>query len=37
MKLKDAVYNRCPHCGDRQDMVSDEIYGCDQCQTVIPL
>lgn len=33
MKLKDAEYESCGHCNARGKMISDEVFGCDECQS----
>jgi len=34
MIIKEKVYEECPTCGIKK-LVSDVIYGCDQCQKIL--
>jgi len=31
MLLKDRVWKSCPTCGSNRELVSEEVFGCDQC------
>ena len=37
MLIKEATYKECEKCGRRIDQETAEIYGCDECKTVIDL
>jgi hypothetical protein len=31
MIIKSAIYSKCSECNCRKDMISSDIYGCDNC------
>jgi hypothetical protein len=37
MQLRERIYQTCPLCKRNGDMISDEVYGCDQCKKVMDL
>lgn len=37
MKIQEAKYEMCSKCGTRKNLISDEVYGCDQCRKPISI
>ena len=37
MKLKELVREKCNKCGQRGKIISEEVYGCDNCKKEIDM